>query len=293
MKPTTLLSRRSAGVILVALMGCEGGPEPQREATASAVLPAVAPTPVATPATTVASAPAPMAASKVTLCEAHKLALGGTGTRDDMCKYDGDVVTARYAGEIRADGARFTLENPWRREVTWLSVAVYYYDAAGQQLVIEEEGKEHWVVRVDGMAVKLSPGVLTEVSLGWPKEKLPETVRTVEAEVLAFGWSDGDDSAYFASTRPYRNHRAIDGGNGPTGIEICDAYRAMLESCSKQFPDALTAMRDSLRQYNNAVPAAREKLAPGLESRCEEATTSMQERCARCPDDSVDPSCRR
>lgn len=286
-----------ACLVLFAPTACEDAPRSDPSSTGAATSTPVASAPAttaatATTATTAATTATAAIAEERTPCEERGLDLGGKGTRDDRCKYDDDVVTARYADDIGEDGARFEVTNPWDQEVTSLSVAVYYYDAEGQQLSIAIDDEEHLAARLDGMAVKLPGGTTTTVALGWPKEKLPETVHRVEAVVLAFGWG-GDDPAYFASTRPFRPYRAIDGGNGPTGIAICDTYRITLEGCSKQFPDALSAMHVSLRQYNNAAPPTRKKLAPDLERRCEEAMASSKERCTRCPDDGSDPSCFR
>jgi hypothetical protein len=268
----------ATALLFVGLFACES--EPTTVAPPSSATSATAAEPTATagtsaPATTSATTSEPAADP----CKDHGLALGGTGTRADMCKFEGEVLKASYAGRIDDAGAVIRVENPWREKVTWLSAAVYYFDAEGKQLTIEVGEKEHRAARVEGVEVNIAGAGTTDLSLGFPKENLPSEVDTVEVQILAFGWQADDEGAYFASTAPYREHRAIRGGDGPTGIGPCDEYRRLLESCPKQFPDALTAMRKSLRDYNNATPQTQKTLAEQLSTTCEKAIASVAERC--------------
>jgi hypothetical protein len=270
------MRRLTPFLALAVLAGCPADNE--RPAPAATTAASVAPTSSssATVAATASAAPTASAEARVDPCDKRDLE-AGSGTRDDMCKLADDVVTASYQSRIDDDGAKFRVHNPWPEKVTWLSVAVYYYDAAGKQLTATVDGKEQPATRVERDVVISGQGHL-ELALGLPKSDLPEGVDSAEARVLAFGWG-GDEAAYFQSSTPFRPYRGIRGGDGPTGIQVCDNYRELLESCPKQFPDALVAMRKSLRQYNNAAPPIQAKLAESLASRCDKGAAAIRERC--------------
>jgi hypothetical protein len=262
---------------LLLLLGCESpstGSSPSATATAAPAASSAVATaaPTATASVTAAAAPA------VDPCKSHGLSGGGSGTRADMCKFDEPLLRASYARRIDEGGAVIRVDNPWKEEVTVLSANVYYYDAAGKQLAFKVGDKDHRVAKAADVAVKIPGSGHAEVALGLAKKDLPAEVDTVQVEVRSFGW-EGDAPAFFASTAPHLEYRGIDGGDGPTGIGPCDAYREMLESCPKRFPDARAAMQKSLRQYNNAAPAIQTKLAEGLTGQCEKGIEQIKEKC--------------
>ena len=232
-------------------------------------------------ASTTAAAPSATAsAAAEDPCKKHALAQGGSGTKADPCKYDTEVLIAE-SGKLGEQGAQFTVTNSWDDEINRLSAAVYYYDKDGKQLSIKVGGKDARAARLDAEQVKIPGGRKpTTVTLGPAQKDLPAEVDTVEMQILGFGWDNGEsNTAYFVSTTPFRQNRAIHGGDGPTGIEACDAYRALLESCPRMMPDALKAMRKSLRDYNNTSPEIQKKLAENLEKGCISGMTAAKDKC--------------
>lgn len=240
-------------------------------------------------ATTVASAAASPSASATasasaaaadSQCKKRELTMGGSGTREDMCKYEGDILQAKHTGRSEDGGVVFSITNPWSEEITWLTAAVFYYDEDGKQLDIELDDKQHKSSRVNGLTVKLRGEATTDLALGFKKAELPSTVAAAELQVLSFGTSPtGGAPAYFVSSKRYTGYRAINGGNGPTGIAVCDAYREMLEGCPKHLPDALTQARKWLRKYNNTAPQIRVKMAGDLAGTCESAMQAAKDKC--------------
>lgn len=263
------------------LVGCGDSSEraaPVADVTAS---PSSASSATAAPASTTtvtASATASAEAPAATPCEKRGLELGGTGTREDMCKFEGDILAGRYLPIEDDRGVIFEVSNPWDHEVTWLSATVYYYDAQDQQMTIEVEGTEHPMAKVEGITVALPGKRSTKIPLGFKREQLPEGVAKAEVEIRAFGWA-GEDAAYFTTTKAARPFRAVDGGEGLTAITECDDLRRMLEGCPEQFPDALASLKKSFQGYNRAAPAIKDKLRPGMVKRCQEAATKMGPRC--------------
>ena len=264
-------------IVLTMASGCDGEPKGTGAASAAPATQTAATTVAVTTTSHAASDVTAMATAepKVNPCDAR--GMSGSGTKADPCKYGTDVLTASYRGRIDDQGAVFRIRNPWSEEVTRLSAAAFYYDEAGKQLTIELDDKVHRAARLDHIKVKLSD--TTELALGYTKEQLPDGVKTAELQILGFGWGEGDDAVAFESTRRFSAYRAINGGDGPTGIEVCDAYRSRLETCPKQFPDALAAMKKSLRGYNNASPATQDKLRDGLIRSCQEAYKRIDARC--------------
>jgi hypothetical protein len=272
-------------VVMGLVVGCaacpnEGG---SAGAAASATAATAAPRPAASAAASTTAAAAPSATASAAAedpCRKHALTQGGSGTKADPCKYEPDLLIAE-SGKLEEQGAQFTVTNPWDEEVNRLSAAVYYYDKEGKQLGIKVGGKDARAARLDAEPVKIPGGRKpTAVMLGPAKKDLPAEVDTVELQILGFGWDNGENNtAYFVSTTPFRQNRAIHGGDGPTGIEACDGYRALLESCPSMMPDALKAMRKSLRDYNNAAPEIQKKLAEGLEKGCIAGTTAAKGKC--------------
>ncbi|MEZ4438747.1 MAG: hypothetical protein R3B72_06640 [Polyangiaceae bacterium] len=257
------------------LVACEDEviqpPPPQPEPAATEVAPA--------PPTASAKAAPSASAAAVDRCKERGLDHGGTGTAEDRCKLEGDVLVATATERTEDAGTVFSVDNPWEDEVTRIWVAVYYYDAEGKQLTVEQQGKTLRLARKDDMTVKLPGKTKTELPLGFPKAEIPPDTAKIQAHVWAFGIGTATDAIFFQSETPFSEFRGVDGGDGPTGIVPCDNYRALLESCPKQFPDALDAMRKSLRQFNNSAPQMKERLSSSLSQRCEKGITVVEEKC--------------
>lgn len=247
-------------------------PAPSAASPSKAIASASAAAPTAAPSASAAAADADP-------CKAHHLEKGA-GTESDKCRFDDDVLTWTYAGTLDDAGAAFAITNPWSEDVDTLSAAVFYYDKDGKQLTVKVADKDQPADRLDAAAVKLPGGKTTTVPLGLAKKDLPPEVDSVELQILSFGVSLADGKrAYYESTTPFSKFRGIHGGEGPTGIAECDEYKSMLESCPTKFPDALAAMRKSLRQYNNASPDTQKRLADQLKSGCESGMASSAARC--------------
>jgi hypothetical protein len=231
---------------------------------------------------TASAAPSATATSEAEdQCKKHGLTLGGSGTKAEPCKYDNDVLETASLDGIQDEGARISFTNPWDEEVVRLTAAVYYYGKDQKQLALTVNGKEVRAARVEDVAVKL-PGrnKTTYINLGPAKKDLPAEADSVEVQVLSFGLDVGDGTiAYFASKTSFKQYRGIHNGDGPTGIAACDSYRQLLESCPKKMPDALTAMRKSLRDYNNTSPETQAKLVDRLTEGCTKGAEAAAKRC--------------
>jgi len=269
------------------LTSCGNGNTAASSATASvAAASSAKPQPSATSSASAMQGPAPSSSASAAAadapdpCKKHNLK-DGAGTKADMCKYENDVLMADYFGPVDDTGAVFAIMNPWPDEVTWLRAAVFYYDKDGKQLTIKVGDKDQTNDMLDGIAVKIPGSKTTNVPLGLAKKDLPAEVNTIELQIAAFGWDASGDTkaAYFTSTTPISRYRGIHGGDGPTGIAECDQYREKLQTCPKQFPDALTAMRTSLRQYNNAAPETQKTLAAALTATCSKGLAAIADRC--------------
>jgi len=204
----------ATAVLALSISGC-GSDETAPTGSASAKPSATAKSSAsAKPSATASAAPSASAAAATDdPCKAHELSLGGKGTMAEKCKYDKDVLTVKYTGKVEDDGASFDVTNPWKEDINWLSVAVFYYDKSGKQLSVKHDGADKKDDYQDGIDVKLPGGKTTTIKLGFPKKELPKDVDTIEVQVISFGWDLGEGKgAYFESTEKYKEDRAKGGG---------------------------------------------------------------------------------
>jgi len=166
----------------LSVLGCDAGkqPEPATPAPAAAAAESEAPKPAAS---TVESRCSPLGCS-------------GDGTFLHMCecveKPQTPPLNARWTGQYSNSFKRPLLEvtNTTDREISWGSVAVYYYDKTDKQLETEIGGEKLKVSRDNGVHVALKPKQTEMIRMGFERDKEPQGIDAIE--VVFDGWCFGE-----------------------------------------------------------------------------------------------------
>ncbi len=174
-----------AAMALAPMAGCEE----EKPAPAASAKPAPPPAPEPAPA------PAPAVKKPSHPCpEGSK----GDGTFDKPCVATGAtrIMEVTWNGKIGDKGPTFKIINNSTLEVLFGAVYVYYYDKAGKQLGVGEEGKRKRAFcsgNIFAGAMKAGEKAFLNFSCT-KKEAVPEGAHAIEAEMQMVGFTaaDGD-----------------------------------------------------------------------------------------------------
>ena len=103
------------------------------------------------------------------------------------------IMEVTWTGKIKDKGPSFRVKNNSKLEVLYGNLFVYFYDKAGKQIQVGEEGKKkpYRTCRGRIFAGALKPGEKATIYFSCVKKKdVPEGAKAIEGEIKTVGFTD-------------------------------------------------------------------------------------------------------